>query len=77
MTWYAYIHSECGKPAFMADHLPRAGDHVSSKGMFRLDRKTPLSYGSLMFCGTCNQKVGERLRVESFKRVDDEADSQD
>jgi len=49
---YAYIHPDCGKPAFLLTEIPGPRAPHTSKGILHLDR-TPMEYGADMVCESC------------------------
>jgi hypothetical protein len=53
---YAYIHQECGKPAFLYDHMPAVGEPVTSRHVRTLDGKE-IEPCSKRVCESCGKPV--------------------
>lgn len=53
---YAYIHTECGNPAFLLAEYPKKGAHVKADMALHLDGSAPQS-GADVICGSCGKTV--------------------
>lgn len=65
---YAYIHPECGKPAFLLTKRPEPGTVFSSKTAAHLNG-SPMEYGSKVWCESCDKPVFQIGGIPSTENV--------
>jgi len=68
---YAYIHPECGEPAFFLTKMPNSGETADSKKATHLDG-SPIKYGDLMRCDSCGRVLIGTPMIKNIVEWEDE-----
>ena len=67
---YAYIHQECGKPAFYYDHLPLAGEQRSYGEAAHINGD-PMEDCGPRFCDSCGYWLTGIVSLKHFVKLED------